>query len=80
MKSVFQKRIRSAFPTGISESELIRNLQGQGFTDPLPFKDKRYVKFSEGSFPCLLTWTITWQAGEQGGASEINGDLRRSCL
>jgi hypothetical protein len=77
---VYQERVKSAFPIRMAESELLRNLHNQGFTGPLPFNDEKYVKFEEGSFPCLLKWMVIWRTDEAGALSEVKGELGRSCL
>jgi hypothetical protein len=77
---VYQERVKSAFPIRMAESDLLRDLHNQGFTDPVPRNDKKYVKFEEGSFPCLLKWMVIWRTDEAGALSEVKGELGRSCL
>lgn len=80
MEGAYKERVKSAFPIGMAEADLIRDLQGQGFSGPFPSRGKKYAIFEEGFFPCLNSWSVVWRADESGAASEVKGELGKSCL
>jgi hypothetical protein len=77
---VFNERLRSKFSVGMAESELVHELQVQGFGSPVSYKDRKYMTFSTGSFPCILTWSVLWHANQEGKITDIDGSYSGTCL
>jgi hypothetical protein len=77
---VFKERLRSQFSIGMPESEVVQELQVQGFGLPVSYKDRKYMTFSTSSFPCDLTWSILWHANKEGKITDIDGSYNATCL
>ena len=75
---VFDKRLQSAVPIGLPETDLRRELEVQGFHGP---KDLRRVSYrtSEG-FICGIGWQVFWRTNGSGVVSKVRGTVTRRCL
>jgi hypothetical protein len=79
MASTFRDRIKSTFPIGMPESDLVHRLRSEGFTDPRTFNGEQYAYFRTGSLVCVDMWTVIWRTDEAGAVREIRGDLQGKC-
>jgi hypothetical protein len=75
----FKERLRSRFSIGMAESDLVRDLQAQGFRSPVSYRDTKYVTFSTISIPCELTWSVGWRADPEGKITDIDGSYSATC-
>jgi hypothetical protein len=75
----FKERLKSQFLVGMGESELIRDLQAQGFRPPVSCRDVKYETFSMTSIPCELTWSVSWRADPEGKIINIDGSYSATC-
>jgi hypothetical protein len=80
MDRAFKERIKVAFPAGMAEGDLVRDLQSQGFTGPFTWRDVKFAESSVSSFPCRHSFIIEWRVDELGAASSVTGHLNHSCL
>jgi hypothetical protein len=77
-EDAFRQRVKAAFPDTMAESDLIAQLQHQGFDGPFPTRSGKSVTFEHASFPCRLTWSISWHTEEPGLASKV--DAKRTAV
>jgi hypothetical protein len=75
----FKERVKSQFEVGIAESDLVRDLQAQGFQPPVSYRDSKYATFSRNSILCELTWSVLWHADQQGKITDIDGSYSATC-
>jgi hypothetical protein len=63
-EKVFDKRVKERFPIGTSETSVVDELEGQGFSvDPAPFADEwRRATIRRGILIQTL-WSVHWRAG-----------------
>jgi hypothetical protein len=78
--AIFQTRVTAAFPVGMAESDLIGELRGQGYPDPISFGGTKQVEFKEGDIVCSNSWKITWKTDTAAKVSEIRGTRTMICL
>jgi hypothetical protein len=75
----FKERLRSQFPVGMAESDLVHDLNDQGFRPPLSFRDTKYATFSTTSIPCELTWAVIWHVDQESKVIDVDGSYSASC-
>ncbi len=75
----FSKRVLSAFPVGASEADLVRELEAQGFVRS-DIEGRRHLRFVQQSFPCQLTWSVDWSAGDDRRIASIKATYHGVCL
>jgi hypothetical protein len=80
MEEEYRNRIRLKFPAGTREENLVRDLTTEGFEDGAVWNGRRYVSFASGSFPCRLSWTVSWKANTSVALEDVDADLNASCL
>jgi hypothetical protein len=88
----FIERLRSKFPVGTPETELIRELQAEGFgpvvregeirTIRPGTPDRKYTTLSIWSFPCERAWWVLWRTDGNGRVTDVTGSYygNLSCL
>jgi len=79
-KSEFSDRVRTRFPIGSPEAEVVGELMREGFYDQNSFRGKQWLIFREGWFPCMNSWRVGWRADSSGTIEEIDGLIDASCL
>jgi hypothetical protein len=75
----FKERLRSRFPVGMAEADLVRDLKEQGFRPPVSYRDTKYATFTANSVPCELTWSVGWRADPEGKITDIDGSYSATC-
>jgi hypothetical protein len=75
----FKERLKSQFSVGMAESDLVRDLQAQGFRPPVSYRGAKYATFSMTSIPCELTWSVGWRADPEGKITDIDGSYSATC-
>ena len=75
----FKERLKSRFPVGMAESDLVGDLKVQGFRAPVSYRASTYTTFSTTSIPCELTWTVIWHADPEGKVLDVDGSYSASC-
>lgn len=74
----FKKRIKASFPIGMSEKELIQELEYQDFR--IIYSENGDQPYAERGIPsglfCVNYWRIIWQTSEQGNITLIDGSYR----
>jgi hypothetical protein len=76
--SAFDAHVKSAFPIGLSEAELLRELEEQGFDVDDEVKIAHYRTSAGG--PCSAAWVVSWRADEAGAVAKISGRMLVKCL
>jgi hypothetical protein len=76
----FNNLVQEKFPIGLSEIELTRELDKQGFSPTWPYENQHNAFFETFNIACRFSWWIIWEVDEHGNIAEINGDYRDSCL
>ena len=62
-ESVFNARVKKAFPSGTEEGRMIAELTAQGFT-MLSSDRGQFATFSDKRFPIETVWHVGWNASE----------------
>jgi hypothetical protein len=75
----FKGRLKSRYPVGMAESDLVHDLNEQGFRPPVSYRDSKYTTFSRASIPCELTWTVIWHADPEGKLIDVEGSYSAAC-
>jgi hypothetical protein len=75
----FKERLKSRFAVGLAESELMSDLDEQGFRPPVSYRDTKYTTFTATSIPCELTWTVIWRADQENKITSIDGSYSAAC-
>lgn len=74
----FDQRVKSRFPVGSDESNLVAELRRERFnviSSPTRSSAKRDI----GGIPCRRIWSISWTA-EAGKITDVTGDYGETCL
>lgn len=75
-EAMFDERVRSRFPVGSSEAELVAHLRQEGFEAPDSSKDGRGVwhdaTFWRRRWPFRTLWSVRWRA-RAGELEEVWG-------
>jgi len=73
-EQVFQQRVEEQFNTGMRTSDLITELERQGFVI-----SENIAQFEKSAFPCMLVWAIYWD-DENGTATNLGAVYSGLCL
>jgi hypothetical protein len=77
----FRNRVRSRFPTGALEADLVRDLTSEGFESIHLPNGKQYLMFDgDGDILCRRSWSVSWKSNAAGVLEEVETYLRHSCL
>ncbi|MGL5804117.1 MAG: hypothetical protein ACRC2R_27445 [Xenococcaceae cyanobacterium] len=79
-KIEFNKLVKKKFPIGLSEKELIRELNFQKFSPGWSYENRHRAIFETSNIACISLWEIIWEVDKQGRITEINGDYSVFCL
>lgn len=75
---VFDQWVKSKFPAGSDESNLIAELRRERFN--VTYSSSRSSATRDiGGIPCRRTWTISWTA-QTGKITDVTGNYRETCL
>jgi hypothetical protein len=69
-ESVFNARVQSAFPIGLPEAELRRELERQGFETRHTHTATRKLA---SHFVCGAHWVVFWETDEAGTLAKVSG-------
>jgi hypothetical protein len=76
----FNKLVQKKFPIGLSEREVIRELDMQGFYPRWSVNNEHSAFFETFNIACSFYWTIVWKVDKHGNVAEIKADHTDSCL
>lgn len=69
-------RLAERFPPGTTETEVVRELQAQGFSVDGASKS---AKFHWSRLPCQHYLDVSWRTGQDGMITRIGGDHWPAC-
>ncbi|MCP4316286.1 MAG: hypothetical protein GY789_09780 [Hyphomicrobiales bacterium] len=72
----FDERVKAAFPPPTTVSDLVTQLQAQGFDVD---ENKQVARFEKSEVVCLLMWVIRWES-KDGNVEDIVGHYGAGCL
>jgi hypothetical protein len=75
----FKERLKSRYLVGTTDSDLVRDLQAQGFRPPVSYRDRKYATFCTTSIPCKLTWTVVWHVDQESKVHDVDGSYSATC-
>ena len=76
----FNDLVKEKFPIGLSEKELIQELNKQGFRPGWTYENKHHAFFKTFNIPCRFYWRIIWEVDKDGKINKINGYHTDACL
>jgi len=75
----FAERVRTRFPLGFPERDLMLELWREGFEHPGADGTRRWASLERGNIACKYDWTVTWSADQDGRLTAIDGEYVPSC-
>jgi hypothetical protein len=57
----FTRRLRARFPVGSAETDLLRELEAQGFRNHFEDRSRRYTDIEKRGLPCNVLWRVLWR-------------------
>jgi hypothetical protein len=76
--TAFDQRVKSQFPVGSDESNLVAELRRESFKVTYSSSHSSATRDIEG-LPCRRIWTISWSA-QTGKITDVTGNFREICL
>lgn len=76
----FKGLVREKFSIGISEVQLIKELDRDGFRPGWSHNNIHQAIFTSSNIACSFIWLITWQVDKKGNVTKIDGQYRTVCL
>lgn len=74
----FANRISNRFPSGIAQTEVVKELTRQGFTHSAAAKT--VMSRLTSRFPCDRLWSVEWTADGEGRVIAITGKMYLFCM
>lgn len=78
--SKFDEAVKEAFPVGLPEIELIRELNSQGFSPGWSYKNQHQAIYNTSNIACNFSWIVIWKTNNNGLITEINAQYKSYCL
>ena len=74
----FADRISHRFPSGIAQTEVVKELTRQGFIRSAAAGNVMHRLTTR--FPCDWLWYVEWTADGEGKIMAITGNMHRACM
>lgn len=73
----FDVRVRSRFPVGGPEQDLVQALTRQGYQT---HQDLKFGAIERPGFPCQHQYGVNWKSDDKGTVTSVTGSFMASCL